>query len=423
MNAKSDQLVFLDLFAGAGGLSEGFRGAGFVPIAHVESDAAACYTLKTRAAYHWLKVNGKICKYYDYLKGELTRNDLYSIVPNLVTSSVLNRKIEAETLPEICKEINTLSCGKKIDLIVGGPPCQAYSLVGRSRDENRMLGDKRNYLFNHYVSFLEHFKPKYFVFENVVGILSAKDDGGVRYFDLMREAFRSAGYETEYSVLSAKKFGVPQDRKRVILVGRLGTKTGFFPKLDECTSEVTIKELLGDLPALRSGQGCASPVKTNRTQADFLVKTGIKCDSGFVTWHVARPNTKNDLEIYKIAVDLWHMKKSRLNYEELPKTLQTHNNKSSFLDRFKVVAGDLTFSHTIVAHIAKDGHYYIHYDKWQNRSLTPREAARIQTFPDNYYFEGVNCKPARSPAFKQIGNAVPVVLAKEIGLKLMENWS
>jgi len=153
-----------------------------------------------------------------------------------------------------------------------------------------------------------------------------------------------------------------------------------------------------------------------------LYEVGIRNDSLPVTWHQARPNTEQDREIYRIAVDLWNREQSRLDYNTLPDRLKTHRHRDSFIDRFKVVASDLPFSHTVVAHIAKDGHYYIHPDLKQNRSITPREAARIQTFPDDYFFESCNGIPLRTPAFRQIGNAVPVHLAWKIAEKLKEVW-
>ena len=140
------QLRYLDLFAGAGGLSEGFIRAGFIPVSHVEMDAAACYTLKTRLAYKWLKAHGREQIYNDYLNGDITRDDFYAEVPNDVLSTVLNYEISWDNIEEIFKKIDKNLKGGKIDLIVGGPPCQAYSLIGRARDENSMLGDKRNYL-------------------------------------------------------------------------------------------------------------------------------------------------------------------------------------------------------------------------------------------------------------------------------------
>ena len=133
-----------------------------------------------------------------------------------------------------------------------------------------------------------------------------------------------------------------------------------------------------------------------------------------LTQHVARPHTSQDKEIYKIAVRKWDSKKERLDYNDLPDHLKTHNNRHSFFDRFKVVAKDLSYSQTVVAHISKDGHYYIHPDIYQNRSITVREAARLQSFPDDYYFEGVKECANRTAAFKQIGNAVPPLMAWEI---------
>ena len=128
------------------------------------------------------------------------------------------------------------------------------------------------------------------------------------------------------------------------------------------------------------------------------------------------------MEIYRRAVELWIKEKKRLEYDDLPEYLKTHNNRTAFVDRFKVVAADLPAAHTVLAHLAKDGHYYIHPDIKQNRSITPREAARLQTFPDDYFFEGVTEKPSRAAAFRQIGNAVPVLLARKIAEKLKEKW-
>ncbi len=154
----------------------------------------------------------------------------------------------------------------------------------------------------------------------------------------------------------------------------------------------------------------------------MLQKLGIRNNDLPVTFHQARFINERDLEIYRIAVTRWKNKKDPLKYNELPEELQTHNNKHTFLNRFKVVEGDSPFSHTVVAHIAMDGHYYIHPDIAQNRSLTPREAARLQTFPDDYYFESINGRPYRTPAYRQIGNAVPVLFAQKIANKLKENW-
>lgn len=416
------QLNFLDLFAGAGGLSEGFIQTGFKPVAHVESDKAACFTLQTRMAYHWLKLHDRKEIYSDYLNGTLNRPDFYEQVPKLIVDSVINAEIGSSTIQDIIQRVDSLLGNRKLDLIIGGPPCQAYSVVGRSRDKNRMIGDKRNYLYLYYAEFLKRYKPSYFVFENVTGLLSARDEEGCLYFNNMRILFRKCGYETEFMTLSAENHGVLQRRKRIVLVGKRGKNTGFYPVPDKWNPGVNVSEIFDDLPSISAGGGSVGPCRVKSYSGSWQHKAGIRNEDFPVTWHKARPNNKQDLEIYRIAVELWNSEKTRLDYNVLPDRLKTHRQRDSFLDRFKVVASDRPFSHTVVAHISKDGHYYIHPDIDQNRSITPREAARLQTFPDDYYFESSNCLPGRTPAFRQIGNAVPVLLARKIADKLKEVW-
>lgn len=411
---------FLDLFAGAGGLSEGFIQAGYTPVAHVEMDVAACYTLKTRAAFHWLKANGDIEIYNQYLRGEMNRDEFYAHIPQDILDTVLNYEISSDTIPEIFEKVDQMLNGQELDLIIGGPPCQAYSLAGRSRSETKMVGDKRNYLYIYYAEFLKKYQPKYFVFENVLGLLSAKDKDGTSHFEKMQKLFKEYGYSTEFQPLNASDYGVLQNRKRIILIGKRGDHTGFYPDIPKDISTHKVGELFCDLPSITAGGGQITPVATNPYNGKYLYDSGIKSfDMEPVTFHQARPNTEQDLEIYRIAVETWNRKGTRIAYTELPERLRTHKNTTSFLDRFKVVAGNLTCSQTVVAHICRDGHYYIHPDKKQNRSLTPREAARIQTFPDNYYFESVTGRPSRTLAYKQIGNAVPVRLAYNIARALI----
>lgn len=413
---------YLDLFAGAGGLSEGFTRAGYEPVAHVEMDKAACFTLRTRAAYHWLKKENKLDIYNRYLYGQMSRDEFYKEIPESVLDTVLNYEIGSDTLPKIFADVDKLLNGEKLDLIIGGPPCQAYSLAGRSRSETKMVGDKRNYLYRYYADFLNKYKPKYFVFENVLGLLSAKDEDGTLHFDNMQKLFEEYGYSTEFRPLNASDYGVLQNRKRVILIGKLGKgEKDFYPEIAKITSVHKVGELFCDLPSIQAGGGTIQPVETNPYKGKYLIAAGIKeYDKEPVTFHQARPHTEQDLEIYRIVVDTWNKQKTRIAYTDLPEKLRTHNNTKCFLDRFKVVAGNLTFAQTVVAHICRDGHYYIHPDIRQNRSLTPREAARIQTFPDNYYFESVTGKPSRTLAYKQIGNAVPVRLANCIATALLD---
>ena len=415
---------YLDLFAGAGGLSEGFTRAGYEPVAHVEMDKAACFTLRTRAAYHWLKKENKLDIYNRYLNGLMTRDEFYKEIPESVLGTVLNYEISSNTLPQIFEDIDSLLNGEKLDLIIGGPPCQAYSLAGRSRSETKMVGDKRNYLYKYYAEFLKKYTPKYFVFENVLGLMSAKDEDGSLHFENMQKLFEEYGYSTEFRPLNASDYGVLQNRKRIILIGKLGKgQKDFYPEIAKVTSAHKVGELFCDLPPIQAGSGTIKPVATNPYTGKYLVAAGIKeYDTEPVTFHQARPHTEQDLRIYKIVVETWNKQKTRVAYTDLPEELRTHNNTKCFLDRFKVVAGNLTCAQTVVAHICRDGHYYIHPDVRQNRSLTPREAARIQTFPDNYYFESVTGKPSRTLAYKQIGNAVPVRLANCIAVALLDRF-
>lgn len=415
---------YLDLFAGAGGLSEGFIRAGYEPIAHVEMDAAACYTLRTRTAYHWLKKGNNLAPYTKYLAGDITRKDFYALVPKEILDSVLNYEISEESLPAIFKDIDSLLGGEKLDLIVGGPPCQAYSIAGRSRSECKMVGDKRNYLYRLYAEFLKKYQPKYFVFENVLGLLSARDEDGSLHFDNMRALFKKCGYATDFRILNASDYGVLQNRKRIILIGFHGEKADFYPQIPVIKDAHKVGELFCDLPSIKAGEGVITPVKTTHYTGKYLFSARIKeYDGEPVTFHQARPNTAQDLEIYRIVVDTWNKSKTRVSYTDLPERLRTHNNTNSFLDRFKVVAGNLPYAQTVVAHISRDGHYFIHPDIKQNRSITPREAARIQTFPDNYFFESVTGRPSRTLAYKQIGNAVPVCLSYHIAHALLARFT
>jgi DNA (cytosine-5)-methyltransferase 1 len=418
---NKEKKTYIDLFAGAGGLSEGFIQAGFEAIAHVEIDKAASNTLKTRMARHWLADSDNYMVYEDYLHEKITRNELWSSVPQSVLNTVLNLGIGKDTNAIIFDKINEFSNSKSVDLIIGGPPCQAYSIAGRSRDKNGMVGDDRNYLYKDYAKFLKRYKPQYFVFENVLGLLSAKDKDGTSYFDKMKQLFKKTGYEVEHKVLDSSKYGIPQKRKRIILIGKYGEKP-LYPEPDKCVFPLTISDYLIDLPFLSAGSGQYSPQEYKAKPHSHLKTIKVRNSVDYVTWHISRPNQDRDLEIYKIAAKKMANSNIRLSYNELPERLITHKNRKAHLDRFKVVAGNLNYSHTVVAHISKDGHYYIHPDFKQNRSLTPREAARLQTFPDDYFFESISEKSGRTAAFKQIGNAVPVLLAKKIALKLEEYW-
>lgn len=401
---------FIDLFAGAGGLSEGFIQAGFSPVAHVEMNPHAAQTLETRTGYYYLRSIGKLEAYYDYVKGNLSREDFLSQIPEELLKSVLCETMSEETLPGLFDTIDTMLAAKGIstvDVIIGGPPCQAYSLVGRAQSshmETPMASDPRNNLYKLYTKFLQRYKPRMFVFENVMGIKSANSGST---WAKIQAALCDVGYEIECKEQNSKDFGVLQNRRRMIIVGWLKDSGLSYPQFAVKAPTAIVNDILSDLPELHPGE------KSGEYRTDsinrYLSETGIRTEDDILTHHCARTNIPRDIAIYKKTIELWQDGHKRLNYNDLPEELKTHKNRKSFLDRFKVVEGDEQCCHTMLAHISKDGHYFIHPDIEQHRSITVREAARIQSFPDSYYFEG-----PRTAQFVQIGNAVPPLMARGI---------
>lgn len=410
---------FIDLFAGAGGLSEGFIRAGFTPIAHIEMNKYACDTLRSRMAYHYLKQHNRLEEYIKYLKekqeGE-SGQKLWEKVPDEVIDSVINEEISDETLADIFIKVDKLKGNKQVDFIIGGPPCQAYSIVGRARDPKNMKKDPRNFLYKYYLQFLKRYEPKMFVFENVPSILSAQN--GIHLENILK-GIDKAGYKIELKKLKASDYGVLQNRERVIIVGWRKELNLKYPELEKEENPYKIlPDLFSDLPERQQGEGSLTDIVQYVAPATgYLQQSKVRNSLDFTTQHIARPHNLIDLEIYKRAIKLWLEKKARLNYADLPPELQKHNNKQAFLNRFQVVNHE-GCCHTVVAHIAMDGHYYIYPSLKQIRSITVREAARIQSFPDDYYFEG-----SRTAAFKQIGNAVPVILAEKIANKIKEQFT
>lgn len=406
------KLTFIDLFAGAGGLSEGFIQAGFNPVAHVEMNVFAAQTLVTRSAYYYLKQNGKENLYYGYLRGQITRDGLLESVPKRIQSAVICEMMSDNTLPKIFKTIDGILAIrgiKKVDVIIGGPPCQAYSLVGRAQSshmERPMSEDPRNELYKLYARFLKKYQPRMFVFENVMGIESANNG---ETWKKVKRLLRYAGYKIECHEQNAQTFGVMQNRRRMIIVGWLKESNYGYPSFTPVEINSVVNDLLVDLPKLRPGK--SSNAYSETTPSKYVIENMIRTSEDVLTLHAARPNKPRDIEIYKIAIALWNKKHQRLNYNDLPDELKTHKNRQSFVDRFKVVEGDQSCCHTMLAHISKDGHYFIHPDFEQHRSITVREAARIQSFPDNFFFEG-----PRTAQFVQIGNAVPPLMARGIAL-------
>ena len=402
----------IDLFSGGGGLTEGFLRQGFNTIAHVEMDSHACSTLKTRLFYHILKENN-VNEYYAYLNEEISLNQLFDDNYDLLNEtllSVINQEINENSEKTIIKQVNELMKLEDISSIngiIGGPPCQAYSCAGRGRAYDNMKKDPRNYLYKHYLSFLKEFNPDFFVFENVPGMLSAKTD--IEIFPDFKKNVEKLGYNIDYKLLYANDFNVLQRRKRLIFIGHKDNGDYLNFTFDKNKENYEVWNVLTDLPKLEPNDGTDSPIDYLNKPSKYLETFKIRTKKDKAINHSARNHNKRDREIYRRVIKAWNDDKRRIKYDELPEELITHKNKKSFLDRFKIVAGDLPYSHTIMAHLSKDGHYFIHPDINQARSITVREAARLQSFPDNYKFEG-----PRTSQFKQVGNAVPPLMAEGI---------
>lgn len=400
------KITVLDLFAWCWWLSEGFFCNEYDIVWHIEMDPYACETIKTRIIFHFLKKNNKIIEYQRYLEWSISKEELiekYNLQREV--NSVINETIWEDSYKDIVSNIHKKLWNKKLDLIIWWPPCQSYSNIWRSRDKNRMQWDKRNFLYKFYLQFLREFKPKIFVFENVPWLLSAWKK---KYFNDMKKQMWKLWYTIEWSekVINMSKHWLPQNRKRVIIIWRHSSaKRTDYIQLPESTFNYKVKELLWDLPKLKPGD---ENKLTNYSKEWKAAKSiGLRTDAiKFTTDHTTRNHRDEDLEIYKIAIQQYNSWK-RLKYNELPERLQFHKNKKSFLDRFKVINGEWHSTHTVVAHISKDWHYYIYPSLKQVRSLSVREAARLQTFPDDFKFEW-----PRTAQYKQIWNAVPPWFAK-----------
>ena len=399
MSARK-KYTFIDLFSGCGGLSEGFYRMGFTALAHVEINHWACETLRKRMAYYG----------YSNIEREVIEKDI--------------------TSADILTDIDNAVAGRSVDVIIGGPPCQAYSTAGRVRDAKGMASDPRNFLFESYVRILEHYHPKFFVFENVTGLLSAKVNGK----PILPSIMKALG--TAYKVISdpailvhnTADYGVPQIRKRIIIMGVRKDidkieaidlyndvlKTHWSPETPEEKRKglkkfVSVKDAIGDLPPVEPGEDASTNSYDYPCNNGFLKRIG-KAGVHPLMDHIARKHNALDRERFAVMIS------NRWTFGQLRKEMPQyeHEHARVFDNSYVVQWWDLP-SKTILAHIHKDGFQFIHPDGNQTRSFTVREAARIQSFPDDFEFAG-----SRGEKYKQIGNAVPVKLAKAIGEEVIK---
>lgn len=396
----------IDLFAGAGGLSEGFmQTKRFDFLAHVEWETAMVETLRknliTRWDYSEIKAIETVIK-FDIQKTEELIHGSWSEDTRKLYGHDNSHKISKSGLGGILG-------GRKVDVIIGGPPCQAYSIAGRAQDPNSMKNDYRNYLFESFVKIVSHFRPKVFVFENVPGILSAVP-GDIPVIERIFEAFNSIGYEIrtpellKKSIYLSSDYGVPQNRNRVIIFG-VDKECGwsleeFYFHLDilKSKSKKTVRDTIGDLPKF---QPLEKSVKIgNRNVSHTLVN-----NEEVIPYHEARFHNERDISVFKLWLS------SSMNYLSNDKKLEFYKRvtgRSTNHNKYRSLEWDKP-SPTIVSHLYKDGLMFIHPDIDQLRSITVKEAALLQTFPDDYEFAG-----SSASCFKMIGNAVPVDFSKKI---------
>ena len=398
-----EQMNIIDLFAGCGGLLDGFLQSGhYNPISSVEWVKAPTETLKNRLKTKWN---------IDDADTTVMRFDMQRI--DEVFSGFENDS-EYGSNPGLDKIIDN----RTIDGIIGGPPCQAYSVAGRVSVKQTVDNpDYRNYLFEYYLKIVERYQPKFFVFENVPGMLSAMPDG-TPITDLIRRDIESKGYEIidnmrDHAVIDISDFGVPQTRKRVILFGLnkeyfkdYNIQEILFDFYENIlplfkTKKVSVEEAIGDLPP------CYPTKEIKKIGGRKLSHTVPETD---ISWHTARYQNERDLEIFRmLAADIESGENKFTDVKTLTELYNEKTGADTKVHKYHVLRRDEP-STTILAHLYKDGLRFIHYDSKQARSITVREAARLQSFDDDFEFLG-----SMGDAFKMIGNAVPPKFSKVLG--------
>lgn len=408
MSARK-KYTFIDLFAGCGGLSEGFlQTKRFEALAHVEWDMPMVNTLRNRLVQKWNHTEEDaqrrvVC--FDVQKTEELINGKWTEE----TKQVYASKNANFTIKHGLKGL----CGKKqVDIIIGGPPCQAYSIAGRAQDPNSMKLDYRNYLFESFVKIVDHFKPKVFVFENVPGLLSACP-GDTPVTTRIYNAFCSIGYkirtpqQLKNAVFCAEDFETPQKRNRVIIVGvREDSELVLEDMYDAIAAQkrkkhITVREAIGNMPKFRP---LDEPMKGNRGNISHII-----AEENPYSLHIPRYHNKRDMDTFRywLSNDMNNcsQKEKLAYYTKVSGKLSNHI-------KYRNLEWDKP-SPTIVAHLHKDGLMFIHPDIDQLRSITIREAACLQSFPLDYEFIG-----SAPYCYKMIGNAVPVQFAKHIALAI-----
>ena len=496
----------IDLFAGPGGLSEGFSslhtGNGnrlFDIRLSIEKEPVPHRTLELRAFFRQFPIGEAPEEYYAYMRGDICRESLFGLYPQQAQKArseawcaELGKNHHLDVMERIHQAMR-VHCHRWV--LIGGPPCQAYSLAGRSRrnKDTGFAGDKRHFLYREYLRIIAERQPAVFVMENVQGILSSRAENEGIFERILRDlrcphealcleaphAFDYQLYsldgeadtkgEARSFLVRAENYGIPQARPRVFVLGVRSDLTVRPRPLQRHANVLTVEQAIGDLPPL-----CSRFSRRNQCELEWHQHIAALCEQAWfagpqinaavraelcqlaarlpdeaasgalwlaqcanpqwqrdwyhdprlngIAHHEARGHMPSDLWRYFFAATFARIEGRSPALRDFPLELrpnhanvqQAVNQNSLFSDRFRVQLHDRP-STTVVSHISKDGHYYIHPDPLQCRSLTVREAARLQTFPDNYFFEGT-----RTAQFHQVGNAVPPLLARQIGALVHE---
>jgi hypothetical protein len=406
MEQKNEKIKMLDLFAGCGGLTDGFMQTGlFEDIAAVEWKESQVRTLRNRLKNKWGEEDADVRVLHFDIQREQELFDGWSDDSDYGNSKGLDYYVN---------EANG------INIIIGGPPCQAYSVAGRVRDEHGMADDYRNFLFEHYLSIVDRYQPDLFIFENVPGILSAAPHGK-KVAEIIPMEFSKKGYEITKSlkgaIVNAVDYNVPQNRKRIIMVGiRRKSFEGidiqemledFYKNIlpsQKGKKVLTVEDAIGDLPSL-------IPYWDDEHHSKRKSHSTPQCE---LTWHEPRYNNVRDMDTFKLLAEDLESGKNEYDSKKIAELYEKKIGSKSPIHRYHVLNPNEP-STTIIAHLHKDGNRFIHYDSKQARTITPREAGLLQSFDKDFEFLG-----SRGNVYEMIGNAVPPQLAKALAISVVE---